>query len=167
MTERKKESIDEGYRQWEEHPLSLIILASVFVLLIILLFISSGSGGRWLLSCSLADSHNEHMKISWLKSDNISSYEDIPEEEKKNLSDESVRWLNISDLNNTDSRVREYNPVKYKDLSEEEKKVFKDSLHSGVYFDGSDWYRNSSFGTESDKILYQGDIYQCTLSTQE
>jgi hypothetical protein len=141
------------------------LFSQLFLPFVVLL--ESGGGDEMFLSCSLADSHSEHMKISWLKSNNISSYEEIPEEEKRNLSAESERWLNISALNDTEVRVREYNPVKYKNLSEEEKELFKDSLNSRVYFDGSDWYRNSSFGTKSDKILYQRDIYQCTLSLRD
>ena len=156
----------------------LVLAAGVLVVIIFLVWLFSqlflpfvvllgGGDGGWSMSCSLAESHNEHMKISWLNSDNISSYEEIPKEEKRNLSAESERWLNISALNDTESRVREYNPVKYKNLPEEEKELFKDSLNSRVYFDDSGWYRNSSFGTKSDKILYQRDIYQCTLSLRD
>lgn len=68
------------------------------------------------------------MKISWLKSDNISRYEDIPEEEKENLSAESEKWLNITALNYTDAYIREYNPTEYQELPENRKELFRGLL---------------------------------------
>lgn len=171
MIEKKR--INEGHWQPKRFLLSSIVLASVLVLLIALLFILFGGGGgedKYLI-CSLSDSHSRHMKISWLKSDNISSYEDIPGEEKENLSAGSERWLNISALNYTDTYIREYNPTEYQELSEDRKKLFRNSLNSRVYLDDLDentstenlFFNSERLFLNSSFILYQGDMYYCDI----
>lgn len=125
----------------------------------VVFFLSDTSEDNDQLFCSMegpyskATEYNRYMQDEWLISDNISSYEDIPESQKSNLSEEAQEWLNTSDQS-----IRVYNPVKYNDLSGEEQELFRRAINT-----------TTSFREEPDfdYVFYDRSMYHCRITTPQ
>jgi hypothetical protein len=147
---------------------ALLIIALVISIVVFPLFISvfpevvffvsdSPEDGDQIL-CSMdgpySRDYNRYMKDEWLLSDNISSYEDIPENQKENLSAEAREWLNDTGS----GFVRVYNPITYDNLSKEEQELFRRGINN-----------TTSFREEPDfqYVYYNKNTYYCNIMTPQ
>jgi len=142
--------------------ITLVISIVVFPLFVsafpeVVFFISDSPEDDDRISCSMDGLHsrdyNRYMKEEWLLSDNISSYEDIPESQKENLSVEAREWLNV-----TDQFVRVYSPIRYGNLSKEEQELFRRAINN-----------TTSFREEPDfhYVFYNRSMYYCGIQTPQ
>lgn len=123
----------------------LIVSQSAWLAQIIALSGTEG-GSVYYISCEDGDVIQE-INQEWVRSNNITSYEDIPKNQTKNIPQrikESLKadpsfWLTAT---------------KYKNLSESKKEVFKKGLN------GTRINKSESLGT---LVLYQEDVYYCDI----
>lgn len=104
----------------------------------------SGDEPRYSMNCFEGDEIHE-IKEEWVRSDNITSYEDIP----KNQTRDIPQRINES-LKAAPSFW--FTATEYENLSEREKEVFRRGLN------GTRVNRNEAVDT---LVLYQGDVYYC------
>lgn len=93
------------------------------------------------------DEYDGSVKTEWQLSDNVMGYEDIPEDQKENLSNDTRK-----SLKRTPSGW--FNAANYSDLSMAEKDVFKEALTDTVVVDS----RNKK---PPLRVFYQEDVYFC------
>jgi len=89
-------------------------------------------------------STGEKVRKGWLISDNITRYEDIPEDQKETLSNETIEVL----------KKLSFNATNYSRLSEEQKEVFREGINDTAQTDASN-------KTPPKYVLYKGNIYFC------
>jgi len=87
----------------------------------------------------------QEIREEWVRSDNITSYEDIPKNQTENMPQR------IRDSLKADPSFW-LTATKYENLSEKEKEVFRRGLN------GTRINRNKSIDT---LVIYQGDVYYC------
>lgn len=134
-----------------------LITASLSVVLVFDIPLDTGSEQEQdRLGCFVADKHNQYMKEDWLLSNNISSYEDIPVKQRRNLSKASRDWLNVSHP----GKVREYNPTAYHELPEGQRRLFITALNNTTTFNESRLWMYNSY---SPYVLYKGEMYRCDV----
>jgi 23S rRNA maturation mini-RNase III len=120
-----------------------------FVLLVSFLYLlvnptPSNEGPEYSMICYTGEDIQE-IREEWVRSENITSYEDLPKNQTENLPQrikESLKadasyWLTA---------------VKYSNLSEDEKDVFRRGIN------GTRISRDESIGT---LVLYEGSVYYC------
>jgi len=139
--------------------LFLLILITVIFPQIFLLFVImfEGSPPDHHMTC---DGINMEMQKSWLKSDNITSYEDIPENEKRSLSNETKERLK-------DTSSKWYDDTYYRNysnMSEKEKGLFDSALNDRISLNSREYERYSDSFTRL-LILYRKGIYECDIHT--
>lgn len=147
----------------DSHPVRVLLFVTLAVIVLTLILFSAllsevprGAEGR--MSCdpiNEVDLFDKHIKKEWLMSDNITSYEDIPEEERVNLSENAREFLRRSGWG--------YKVISYQTLSNGEKKLFKSGVDSPVEIDWGN-ETHSKFREYMGKdihIRYQREIYNC------
>jgi hypothetical protein len=133
--------------------IAIVIVAVLTVGLIraigVFLVFSGGSGGaEYTVNCDKIDG----LRVEWLISDNITGYEDIPENQKQNLSNDTREALNgMSSYNITDPRY-----TNYTDLSSAQKDLFRESLN-----DTETAVTENESKTPPLRIIYRGEAYFC------
>ena len=137
----------------------ILIMFVVFVVVVpaVVLLFSDSPDYTESVSCSLHENHSRYMKTEWLLSSNVSSYEDIPNSERRNLSAEAMQWLESE-------RAHEYNPIKYSELSDSERDLFKRAVNNGTTFDRSNAFWDED-PTDLNFVFYNGSMYRCEIST--
>jgi hypothetical protein len=115
----------------------------------VFLALSGGGGGaEHAVNCDRIDG----LRVEWLISDNITGYEDIPESQKQNLSDDTREALDgMSSYNITDPRY-----TKYTDLSSAQKDLFRESLNNTETA-----VTENESKTPPLRIIYRGEAYFC------
>jgi hypothetical protein len=100
---------------------------------------------------------HEHEELtaqkSWLKLENVTSYEDIPENEKNNLSNDTREGLK-----NASSYW--YTVTNYRNLSRNEKNHFDTAIDPGARLN---WSEVDRYIFTDSLILYEGSIYHCDI----
>jgi len=146
----------------EEGPSPREILVTVIVIVIVavltvglirgigvfLVLSGGGGGGEYTVDCDKIDG----LRVEWLISDNITGYEDIPENQKQNLSDynrEQIKEMSSRNYNGT-------NYTNYTDLSSAQKDLFRESLN-----DTETAVTENRSQTPPLRIIYGGDVYFC------
>jgi hypothetical protein len=107
------------------------------------------------IRCSVHENHNKYMKNRWLLSDNISSYEDIPEAELENLSSEAKDWLRSE-------MMHEYDPIEYSELSKGEQNLFRRSINNSTVFNETNAFWRED-PTDLNFVLRNGTVYRCDI----
>lgn len=140
--------------------IAVVISAVILFLLVLVLYpliLHEGSkGGDYGMWCDKQEDFEQEepsfeIKRTWIRSANITSYEDIPENEKNNLSNEAKEALkNVSSF--------WYNGTYYQNLSEKEKDIFNTSINDMARLNRSELDR---YVFANSLILYGGDIYYC------
>jgi hypothetical protein len=138
----------------------LIVLITVLFPQIFLAFVImfEGSPPDHHMTCD--EFGSVEMQKSWLKSDNITSYKDIPENEKRSLSNESreqlrelaSKWYDETYYSN------------YSEMSEKEKDLFGSALDDRISLSSREYERYENDFTAS-LILYRQKIYECDIHT--
>jgi hypothetical protein len=93
----------------------------------------------------------------WVESDEIRGYEDIPETERANLSEEVKRFLR-------DSGQVDYTPSYYQNLSQSDKELFMRATRSRILINSSEMLSViNSFedNTSYNDIRYNNTTYEC------
>ena len=132
------------------------VAAIIFVLLFSQLFLPfvvlfEGSGVDYSFDCreyegELSTGYN--LEEEWLLSENITGYEDIPENQKTNLSNETIEALrSLGEGSFTSSN--------YSELTEEQKKNFREDLNDERVIVND---RNLS---PPSHVFYRGQMYTC------
>ena len=145
--------------------IALVISIVVFPLFVsvfpeVVFFVSDSPEDDDQILCSMdgqynrATDYNRYMNDEWLLSDNISSYEDIPESQKENLSAEAREWLNDTES----GVVRVYNPIRYGNLSKEEQELFRRAIDNTTSFRKKPEFRY---------VFYNKSIYHCNIMTPQ
>mgnify|MGYP006294246677 CR=1 FL=1 len=106
---------------------------------------------------------HEHKELtaqkSWLKLENVTSYEDIPENEKNNLSNDTRERLKTASSH-------WYTVTNYRNLSRNEKNHFDAAIDTGGRLNRRALLNRSGVDryifTDS-LILYEGGIYSCDI----
>ncbi|MDZ7688614.1 MAG: hypothetical protein U5J64_07830 [Halobacteriales archaeon] len=110
------------------------------------LVLSGGGGTEYHVNCEKTDGP---LRDEWIISDNITSYEDIPQSQKTTLSNDSVERLK-------DLSPRFYNATDYAELSNEKKEIFRRAIDDATEVD------NVS-KTPDRLVVYQENVYSCTV----
>ncbi|MDZ7689131.1 MAG: hypothetical protein U5J64_10555 [Halobacteriales archaeon] len=177
MTKKKQPTEEKGDKKdapWMlGHDFMRVVLIGVSVVLILIFivvellfgFIILSSSGSPLFECHpVSEVHGEYdnyVNQTWLKSNEIRGYEDIPEGVRRNLSEDAKRFLQIRGW-------VDYTPRHYQNLSEEEKSVFmktieKDSIinaETKTTLDG-ERYLSAHTKLEDDDTIYNNTVYEC------
>jgi hypothetical protein len=117
-------------------------------------FLLGDSSGTFDAICDEYDGDigtNDRVKREWVLSDNIMSYEELPEDEKKNLSNASIEILKRSDSL--------FVATNYSNLSAAQKEIFRASVNESEEPDRV----NSRDKVPTGRIIYRGEIYSCEL----
>lgn len=138
--------------------IAIVIVAVLTVALIrgigVFLVLSGGGGGaEYTVDCDRIDG----LRVEWLMSDNITGYEDIPENQKQNLSNDTREQINREQIKEMSSR--NYNGTKYTnytDLSSAQKDLFRESLN-----DTETAVTENRSQTPPLRIIYGEDVYFC------
>jgi hypothetical protein len=130
--------------------MAIIIFAVLTVGLIrgigTLLVLSGGGGGaEYTVIC---DEYDGPLRVEWLISGNITGYDDIPENQKQNLSDDARKTL--KSMNSYSS----YDSINYTDMSSAQKQLFRESLNDGAVTENGSQ-------TPPTRIIYRGKAYSC------
>jgi len=131
----------------------LVIFSLLVVFLVIVIgFVALLSPNDETYSMECHEHKDLATQKTWIRSSNITSYEDIPENEKNNLSNDTVESL------------RSYSPfwyngTDYQNLSEREKDVFNTAIDTGARLNRNEVDR---YVFTDSLILYEGDVYHCT-----
>jgi hypothetical protein len=136
--------------------LKILLFVSLFVLFSGILylgvdFITDGQGG-YLVSCNEYDgemSTGEELKEEWIISDNITSYEDIPQSQKDNISNNTVEVLKGAD--------GLFSAINYTEMSADEKELFRKALNTSVRANSRPYAR----------VVYRGNVYSCDMAVLE
>ncbi len=130
----------------EERSLLIIVLLAFVILIIampILLFLSLDGGSEYAMSCS---AYEPTAQEEWLRSDNITSYEDIPESKKENLSeDERERLKSLPSF--------WFDGDDYGNLSNAQKDAFERAINHTIRANRSEII--------SKRVFYRGKTYRC------
>ncbi len=110
------------------------------------LVLSGGGGTEYHVNCEKTDGP---LRDEWIISDNITSYEDIPQSQKTTLSNESIERLKSLS-------PRFYNATEYTELSNEKKEVFRRAIDDATEIDDVS-------KTPDRLVVYQGNVYSCTV----
>jgi len=94
------------------------------------------------------DTYDRTIKTEWLASNNITGYEDIPEAQKRNPSNDTKE-----ELKGIPSGW--FNATNYSDLSTPEKESFKKALDDGTRV------KNRSKTPPYPRVFYNGEVYLC------
>jgi hypothetical protein len=94
-------------------------------------------------------STGENVRENWVISDNITGYEDIPQSQKQNLSNDTIEVLK-------ELPHYLYNATNYTDMSEERKTVFRKALN-----ENESAVVDSRDKTPYTRVFYQGNLYSC------
>jgi|GEM_PF-3647250 len=106
-----------------------------------------------------------YVNETWIESDKIREYEDIPEGEKRNLSEDAKRFLR-------DSARVDYTPREYENLTKKEKSIFMSAIETDDTIDYetvpdreviSPEYVNLS----THDTRYNGTTYECLIIRDE
>lgn len=130
--------------------IAIVIVAVLTVGLIRVIgtfLVLSGSQGEAVYHVG-CEEYDGPLRDEWIISDNISSYEEIPQNQKSTLSNESVERLK-------DLSPRFYNATEYTELSEERKSVFRSALNGSVEV------KTREEASYTDDIIYRGEVYEC------
>jgi hypothetical protein len=133
--------------------IAIVIVAVLTVALIrgigVFLLLSGGGGGaEYTVDCDRIDG----LRVEWLMSDNITGYEDIPESQKQNLSNDTREALDGMSSYNITGPVY----TNYTDLSGAQKDLFRESLN-----DTETAVTENESKTPPLRIIYQGEAYFC------
>lgn len=105
------------------------------------------------------------MKTEWLISDNVTSYNDIPKSERRNLSEDAKEFLK-----GNPSQRREFTPIDYQELSSREKEIFKRAIKErikGNYSEVSEYAEIIRSDGKNNHILYRNVLYDCDIIRPE
>jgi len=140
-----------GYSWWAK---SLFISGIIIIVLGFLLLryfflpffiLSSGEGTEYGFNC---EEYEGGLKEEWLLSENITGYEDIPENQKTNLSNETIEALKSLGR-------RSFTSSNYSELTEEQKGNFKKVLK------GERVIVNDRNATPPSHVFYGDQMYTC------
>jgi len=149
MTDKKEKFNANGLAKYLDIVVAVFVLVGLFLGLAVFL---SGSGGETTYGVSCSE-YDVPVETGWLLSDNITSYEDIPQNQKRNLSNDTVETLKR--LNSYS-----YNATDYTDMSNKQKRVFIQALNGSIVV------RNRS-KTPDTQVVYKNEIYFCDTDIQE
>jgi hypothetical protein len=121
-------------------------------------FITSDGGTEYAFTCREYDgelSTGYNMKEDWLLSDEINGYEDIPENEKKNMSNETIESLKSLSK-------KSFTSLNYTELTEEQRgNVVKAVNREAVYISSRNATPPSGVINSYQDIFYRGKMYIC------
>lgn len=148
-TDRKDE--EDGYSSWAKLLFisgAIIIFLGIGLLLYlpVFVFFFPDGGTEYTFDCG---EYEGGLSEEWLLSEDITGYEDIPEEQKKNLSNETIDALkSLGEGSFTSSN--------YSELTEEQKRNFKKELNGErlIIVRGRD-------ATPPSHVFYRGQMYTC------
>ena len=134
-----------------------ILIAAVLSVTLYFPIPDNGETETHVMTC---DEHGElTVQKSWLKLENITSYEDIPENEKDNLSNDTRKRLK-----NASSHW--YTVTNYRNLSRNEKNHFDTAIDTGGRLNRRTRLNRSEvdrYRFTDTLILYEGGIYSCDI----
>ncbi len=111
------------------------------------------------LTCDYDLTADAELRESWIKSNDINSYEDIPKEEIENLSNDTKESLKRYPSS-------WYSGIEYSDLSEKEKELFNGTRYGKSADLSSEEYNRYGDKFTNSVILYKGiKIYRCEIYT--
>jgi hypothetical protein len=108
------------------------------------------------------EGYEKYMKTRWLTSDNITSYKDIPESERRTLSEDAKEFLK-----GHPSQRRDFTPIDYQELSSREKEIFKRAIEGpmkGDHTELSEYLDITRSDGEYNHILYRNTLYVCDIN---
>lgn len=168
----------------ENSIISFVVLALVVSLIFIVvsvllfpLFVSMFPGSVFLLPDSddpqfdckpkqeYDDLYNKYVNETWIDSDKIEGYKDIPEERRNNLSEDAKQYLR-------DSARVDYTPKQYQNLSKEEEEVFikaieKDGSVDVKTFPDKDVFLPEYVNLWENDVRYNNTTYECREIREE
>lgn len=152
-TDEKNE--EDGYSWWVKLLLisgvTITVLGVLLVLSLPIYGFFSGEGTEYGFDCreyegELSTGYN--LKEEWLLSENITGYEDIPENQKTNLSNETIEALKLLGKGS-------FTSSNYSELTEEQKRNFKKVLK------GERVIVNDRNATPPSHVFYEDQMYTC------
>jgi len=105
------------------------------------------------------EGYENYMKTKWLISENITNYKDIPESERRNLSEDAKEFLK-----GNPSQRRDFTPIDYQELSVREKEIFKRAIEGPIKGDLSEYLDITRSDGEYNHILYRNTLYVCDIN---
>lgn len=151
--------------------LSLIgIVVSVFLILLVVLYsvlsfipLVDWDGNERQFDCTrmeeLDEEYSVYVNETWVKSDEIEEYEDIPEEQRRDLSEGAKRYLR-------DSARVDYTSRHYQNLPEKEKQLFMKAIESDSAIEVKSYPNKSVIlpkyvNLSSHDVIYNNTTYEC------
>jgi hypothetical protein len=138
------------------------VTSLMIVVITVLIIIGPGADSAGLHCHPKAERYNLYVNESWIRSDEITRYEDIPEQHKPK-SDEARRFLRSG-------RV-DYTPLQYSNISERQRQVFITAIEAGEPIE----YESTERGVilpeysslSGNDIMYNNKTYHCQIVQAE
>jgi hypothetical protein len=138
------------------------VTSLMIVVITVLIIIGPGADSAGFHCHPKAEGYNLYVNESWIGSDEITRYEDIPEQHKPK-SDEARRFLQ--------SRKVNYTPLQYSNISERQRQVFITAIEAGEPIE----YESTERGVilpeysslSGNDIMYNNKTYHCQIVQAE
>lgn len=130
----------------------LVTAVSIVIVAVLITFLalSGGGGTEYSVTCDEYDGElgtGEKLREEWVISDNITSYKDIPEGQKGNLSNDTINILK--------GLTHSYNATNYTELSDKQKEVFREAIDERFAV------VDNREKTPYVRVVYQDVVYFC------